>query len=302
MNLGELRHAPHTVGLLALLSLGACTNEPPIHTCEVQEDCPASLSCLQGLCEAMTLPNVELLNPEDGKVYPWMDDGTAHTEILVISASDLILRPKDESSDRILGEGYLVVFVDEVEVATIDTGDLSGGVQVEITFEDTPGVHRLRVQARLNDGTDYDNQGGSVRTLIWVDDGLQHVALRRPWPGDAFSLETQLVDVEVAVMGNAITIGPPSSGAQHANIYYDSEPFDMCIMDPLCFYDFNGLVPSNDDAFGPLYLPESEEGPVSLTAMVMNFDHLAYTYTDEMGMERYVYSSIEILRTDDVEP
>jgi hypothetical protein len=299
MKLGELRHTSHIVGLLALFSLAACTNETPVHTCEVQEDCPASLSCLQGICEAMTLPDVQILNPEDGRIYMWKDDGTAHTETLSIAASDLISSPKAESSERVVGEGYLVVFVDEIEVATIDTGDFSGGVQMEITFEDSPGVHRLRVQARLNDGTDYDNQGGSARTLIWVDDGLEHVALRRPWPGDAFSLESQLIEAEVAVMdGGAITIGSPSSGNQNVKVYYDEEPFDMCLMEPVCSNDYNGIVPSNEDEFGPVLLPASGAGPVTLTALVHNFDHIPYTYTDEMGMERYVYSSIEILRTD----
>jgi hypothetical protein len=301
MNLGELRHASHTVGLLALLALGTCTNEVPVHTCVVQEDCPASLSCLQGICEASTLPNVELLSPEDGMVYAWMDDGTVHTEILNIAATDLILRPKAESSERVLGEGYLVVFVDEIEVATIDSGDLGGGVQIEITFEDSPGVHRLRVQARLNDGTDYDNLEGSARTLIWVDDGLEHVALRRPWPGDAFSLEQQLVEIEVAVMdGSAITLAPPGSGEQHVKIYEDAEPFELCVTDPMCLYPYIAIVPSSDDEFGPALLHESDAGTASLTAVVMNDDHTPYTYTDGMGMERYVYSSIEILRTDEV--
>jgi hypothetical protein len=295
----ELRHTSWILGSIAALLLAACTDEPEIHTCVVQDDCPAALSCLQQVCEAITLPSVQILNPEDGLVYPWMNDGSVHTETLSISATDLTLRPKAESSERVLGEGYLVVFVDEVEVATIDTGDLGGGVQMEISFEDSPGVHRLRVQARLHDGSDYDNLEGSARHLVWVDDGLEHVALRVPWPGEAFTLEEQLIDGEVAVMGGgAIMIGPSSTGLQHTFIYYDAEPFDMCLMDQLCFLDYEGIVPSEDDEFGPVLLSESDAGTFSMTATVVNFDHTFYMYTDEMGMQRYVHSSIEIERTD----
>lgn len=284
--------------MLALLVLGGCTAETEIQTCTVQADCPAALSCLQGVCETITLPQVEILSPEDGKPYPWMGDGSVHTETLSITASDLILRPLAESSERVLGEGHLVVFVDEVEVATIDAGDPNGSLQVEITFADSPGVHRVRVQARLNDGTDYDNPGGSARNLIWVDDGHEHVALRVPWPGDEFSLEQQLVDVEVAVLSGAITIGPPSSGQHNAMIYHDALPFDMCITDPLCLSSYNGFVPNDNDEFGPVLLPESGGGTETLTALVNNSDHTVYTYVDGMGMEQVVYSSIEIVRTD----
>lgn len=299
MHLSELRHASWTTGLLAVLSLAACTNESEVHTCVVQEDCPASLSCLQQVCEEITLPRVEILSPEDGLIYPWKDDGTAHTEVISISATDLILRPKAESSERVLGEGHLVVFVDEVEVATIDSGELSGGVAVEVTVEDSPGVHRLRVQARLNDGTDYDNREGSARNLIWVDDGLEHAALRVPWPGDAFSLEQQLIDAEVDVLsGGAITIGSSSTGQQHVHVFYDAEPFDLCIMDPLCLVSYVGDVPNDGDEFGPVLLLESDVGQDSLTVLVTNADHTPYTYTDGLGMERFVHSSIEIVRTD----
>lgn len=284
--------------MLALLVLGGCTTETEVQTCAVQADCPASLSCLQGVCEAIPLPQVEILSPEDGMIYPWMDDGSVHTETLNIRASDLVLRSMAESSERVLGEGHLVVFVDEVEVATIDAGDAAGGLQLEVTFADSPGVHRVRVQARLNDGTDYDHPDGSARNLIWVDDGHEHVALRVPWPGDTFSLEEQLVDVEVAVMNGAITIGPPSSGQQNAKVYHDALPFDMCLTDPGCLNSCNGIVPSDDDEFGPLLLPESDGGTETLTALVNNSDYTVYTYVDEMGMEQVVYSSIEILRSD----
>lgn len=290
-----------TFGLLALLSLGACTTEPEVHTCEVQEDCPASTFCLQQVCETTPLPSVHINNPEDEIPYPWKNDGTAHTVMLDIVASNLTLRPLAESSERVVGEGHLVVFVDEVEVATIESGDVQGGVQMEITVEDTPGAHRLRVQARLNDGSDYDNEDGSARNIMWVDDGLQHVALREPWPGDEFSLEAQTFNAEIAVLGDEIAIGPPTSGLQHVNVYVDAdEPFEDCIVEPTCFFDYEGIVPADDDPFGPVYMPESAAGPATLTVVVMNSDHTLYTYMDEMGMERSVYSSIQIERTDEV--
>ncbi|KIG14434.1 hypothetical protein DB30_06777 [Enhygromyxa salina] len=301
MRNGQLRRASWTAGWLALVSLGACTSDPEVHTCVVQEDCPASLSCLQQVCESIALPQVTLLNPEDDQVYPWNGDGSAHTELLTIVAADLVLRPKAESSARVVGDGYLVVFVDEVEVATIDSGDLQAGVQVEVSFDDTPGVHRLRVQARLNDGTDYDNGEGSARSLLWVDDGREHVALRQPWPGDAFSLDSQLIDAEVVAMpGGAVTIAPPSTEQQIGHVHYDAEPFDLCLMEPQCVVGYNGVVPSNEDAFGPVLLPRSEAGMVALTVLVTHHYHTPYFYDDEMGIERQVYSSIQIERTDTV--
>jgi hypothetical protein len=300
MNLSDVRHASWTVGLLALLSLAACgPEESVIHTCVVQADCPASLSCLQQVCESVTLPNVQILSPEDGLTLPWMDDGAEHIATLSITATDLILRPLAESNEKVIGEGHLVVFVDEVEVATIDEGDLSGGVALEIAIADTPGVHRLRVQARLNDGSVYDNLEGSDRKLMWVDDGLEHVALRTPWPGDAFPLESLLINAEVAVMGDsAITIGPPASGNKHVHVFYDEgEPFTDCITNQICFLSYEGLVPSDSDEFGPVAFPPAAAGMARLTAIVMNADHTAYTYTDGMGTEQYVYSSFTIERS-----
>jgi hypothetical protein len=298
MHVASLRFAAWTIASLALLSLEACANEEVVHTCVVQEDCPASLSCLQQVCESITLPHVQVRNPEDGLIYPWNNDGMGHTQIVDIRASDLVLRPLAESSERVLGEGHLVVFVDEVEVATIDSGDLSEGVQVEITIDDTPGVHRLRVQARLNDGTDYDNREGSVRNLMWVDDGRPHVALRLPWPGDAFSHDEQIIDGDVAAIGDGISIGS-NSGQQHTFIFYDSEPFDECLMNRVCFLSYVGVVPNDEDPYGPIWLEESAANTGTLTVQVMNFDHTPYMYTDEMGMQQRVHSSIEIVRTDD---
>jgi hypothetical protein len=296
----SLRCASWTLGLLALLSIGACTSDPEIHTCVVQEDCPASLFCLQQVCESTPLPSVRIVFPEDSTLYPWKNDGTAHSEMLMVQATDLTLRPQSESSERIVGEGYLVVFVDEVEVATIEDGDLASGVWMDITFEDSPGVHRLRVQARLNDGTDYDNREGAARSLIWVDDGLQHVAFRRPWPGDVFPLEEQAIEAEVAVMGGAIEIGPPESGLLHGKVYYDAEPFDECLMNPSCYVDYRGIVPSDDDEFGPVFLPRADAaGTVDLTVAVSTAYHEIHMYEDGMGMERTVYSSIQIERSDD---
>jgi hypothetical protein len=292
------RFAAWTIGSLALLSLGACTTEEVDHTCAVQEDCPASLYCLQQVCQSIALPHVQIFNPEDGLPRPWKNDGTPHTELLVIAATDLVLRPLAESSERVVGEGHLVVFVDEVEVATIDTGDVSEGVQIQIEVDDIPGVHRVRVQARLNDGTPYDNPEGSDRHLMWVDDGRPHVALRDPWPGDRFSLEGQLIDGDVAVFGGDISIGPPASGEQHTFIFHDAEPFDECIMNPVCASSYVGVVPNDQDPFGPILLEASGAGVATMTVLVVNADHTPYTYTDEMGMPQYVYSSIEILRTD----
>ena len=277
------------------IPLAAClTNDPDptlggVYACVDDSECPESLSCLQKVCEAVELPEIQIANPEENRAYPF---GSQHTEILNVSGGNLTLRGLAASSEAVPGEGHLVVFVDEMQVAVIDSGDITAGVQMMIEIPDTPGVHRIRVQARLNDGTDYDNASGQARRLVWVDNGRQHVALRKPWPGDVFGLESQTIEAEVAVFGG-ITIGPPMTGSEHVHVYYDA-PFPMCLSQPLCEADRNGVVPSNDDQFGPVLLPASGAGPVSLTALVAHFDHI--TYEDDLGEP--VFSSIMILRSD----
>jgi hypothetical protein len=287
--------------LLSVVCLSGClTNVPDpelggVYACVTQEDCPATLSCLQQTCEAIELPNVQILSPEDNSAFPF---GEAHALVLSISATNLVLRPLAETNDAVPGEGHLVVFVDEVEVAKVDSGDLTGGVQMEIAVEDTPGVHRLRVQARLNDGTKYDNAEAEARNLIWVDDGREHVALRKPWPGDTFTVDSQLIDAEVAVMDDStITIGPPNTGVQHVHVFYNEtlESFPDCIADNLCFQAYEGIVPSNDSTFGPVLLPAAGAGSVSMVAVVMDFEHFIFL---ENGTDP-IFSAIDILRSND---
>lgn len=304
--------------LLSLVGLSGClTNTPDpglggVYVCAAQEDCPAGLSCLQQVCEAIELPHIEILNPEDGFAYDFAL-AADHPEFLSISAINFTLRPLAESNDKVPGEGHLVVFVDGEEVTKVDSGDLSGGVQVPITIPNVPGVHRIHVQARLNDGTNYDNDDAVARTMIWVDDGRKHVAIRLPWPGDTFPLDEQLINAEVAVFDpsptNKITIGPPNTGVQHVHMFYD-ESFPECIETPMCFVSYEGIVPSDEDDFGPVLLPSAGAGPVSLTAVVMVFDHTLYEYPDPLFVPDPgdpdapapnipIFSSIEIQRTND---
>lgn len=307
-------------GLLFSLGLSGClTNVPEpdiggVYACVVEEDCPAPLSCLQQVCEALELPHVEILNPEDGKPYNLKAEGTGpHEEFLSISATNFKLRPLAESQEAIPGEGHLVVFVDDQEVAKVDSGELSGGVQVPITFANVGGVHRISVQARLNNGTNYDNPDARARTMIWVNDGKKHVAFRLPWPGDSFPVDEQLINAEVAVFDpaptNKLTIGPPNTGKQHVHVFYD-ESFPLCIDTPACVVSYEGIVPSDMDDFGPVLLPSSGVGKVSLTAVVMISDHTIYRYPDPLwvpdpempdGMAPLIpiFSSIDIMRTED---
>ncbi|PRQ02395.1 hypothetical protein ENSA5_23220 [Enhygromyxa salina] len=282
----------------ALFIAGCLTNVPDpalgsTYACVDDSDCPGTQTCLQQVCEAVELPVVKIVNPEDEKPYTYTDGAAPHAEVLNLAATNLVLRELSESSEAVAGEGHLVVFVDEIEVALIDSGDLSGGVQVPIEIPDVPGVHRIRVQARLNDGTDYDNETARARNLVWVDDKRIHVALRSPWPGESFSLESQPVQATVAVLGD-VSIGPPSTGLEHVHVHY-GDSFPACLDDPLCVVGYVGIVPSNDDEFGPVFLPKSAAGMVTLTALIKNSDHT--TYLDDM--EEPVWSEIQILRTND---
>lgn len=266
---------------LACFSLGllsAClTNEPDpdasgIYACVGTEDCPGEQACLQGVCEAVALPVVTISSPEDLEALPF---GTEHQEVLSLTGANLTLRPLSESSEAIPGEGHIVVFVDEVEVLVIDSGNLGAGIQEFIDIPDTPGVHYIRAQARLNDGSDYDNPEGSGRNLVWVDDGREHVALRRPWLRERFGLDEQSIEVEIEVLGG-MTVGPPSdTEAIHAHIYYD-QTLPECLDMPLCEAGYNGVVPSNAGEFGPIPIPASEPGPATISASLAESGHTVY--------------------------
>ena len=289
---------PVALALVVAGSLAGClTNVPDpaqggIYACESDEDCPGGQSCLQQVCEATELPTLKIINPEDEKPIPYVGDGVPHVEILTVNATNMVLRPLAQSNEAVPGEGHLVVFIDEEEIAIIDSGDLTGGVQLEISIPDVPGVHRIRVQARLNDGTNYDNEGAQARNLLWIDDGQIHVALRDPWPGETFTLEAQGIDARVAVLGD-IGIGPPMTGLEHVHVYYD-EVFPGCLDMPLCQAGYAGVVPSDDDEFGPVFLPDSAAGTFKLTALIAESNHT--TFLDENEMP--VFSEIEILRSD----
>jgi hypothetical protein len=292
------------IGLALSVLSGCLTNVPDpelggVYACAVQEDCPETLSCLQQVCEAIELPQVNVFNPEDGKKYPFVEGGTV-TEIISVSATNLVIRGLSESAEGVPGEGHIVIFIDEVEAGVIDSGNLSSGVQMEIEIPNTPGVHRIRAQARLNNGIDYDNETAAARRLVWVDNGRKHIALRKPWPGDEFTVEDLLIDAEVALLDpmDQIVIGPPNTGNFHVHVFYD-ESFPACVTDNACQARYNGIVPNDEtddtNQFGPVLLPASGAGEVELTAQVMDSEHFAYF--DELGEP--VYSSITILRTDD---
>jgi hypothetical protein len=276
---------------------GCLTNVPDpalggVYACEVQEDCPESLSCLQKVCEAAELPIITIVNPEEQQPYPF---GTVHDEFLNISGVNFVLRPLAESNDAVPGEGHIVVFLDGEEIATVDNGDLTGGVGMPISIPDTPGAHRIHAQARFNDGTNYDNEGAVARRLVWVDNGRKHVALRSPWPGDSFPVDAFALQAEVAVFDplGIVEIGPPMTGKQHVHVYYN-KTFPDCFLEPICYMDYEGVVPSDDSVFGPVFLPSAGAGPAVLTATIMEADHSIYY--DEM--DQPVFSEIPVLRTN----
>jgi hypothetical protein len=282
--------------VLSCVSLAGClTNAPDptlggVYACSEDIDCPEGLFCLTKVCEVGELPVVQILNPEREEKYPF---GNANSDILSVSGENLILRSLSASKDAVLGEGHLVVMVDGVEVATLDEGDLSAGVLAPIQIPDAPGVHRISVQVRFNDGTNYDNETAQARRIVWVDDGREHVALRKPWPGDVYGLESQVIEAEVVTLG--IKIGPPETMDEHVHVYYDAS-FPGCFLEPICEVGYNGVVPSDADAFGPVLLPDSAAGDATLTAVVAQFDHTSYE--DDMG-ERVFSQPVKIVRRKD---
>jgi hypothetical protein len=298
-----------------VLSMGCFTAEldpdrSGAFTCTEDADCPEALACLNALCErSEVLPLLEIRLPEViQQSFPDAAGSPVHDGVLdIIVAGNFNLVAQSESDEHESGSGHIAVFLDQDEIAVIEAGALSGGIAISPPFDPVPGPHRLAVQARRNDGLDYDNESAMTTRLFFVDDGEPHVAISSPWPGTEFGLEAEQIDVEVAAIN--FDIAPPGGDLEqqnrrgHVHIYYDAD-FPECAEDSLCdngYFIVSDANPSDGRlATGRGTIPDSAAGVARITAVLRHINHLPYRHPfnepENPSTPGVIFNEVEISR------
>jgi len=310
-----------------LVSLGGCYGaqlDPSlsgVFACdEGEQPCPEGQACVNGRCASTeVLPTVSILNPEEGKalttlateVGPLGPDIAPIDVVLSFQGNNLELGPAG-SGDHVFGQGHLAVFVDGEEEAVIDSGSITDLNQLTISVGPRPGPHRIAVQARRNDGIDYDNPEALATRLIWLENvataGTRpQVAIRYPWPGQAFDLQDQSLEVQVMTLNfdlqNSVDGGGQTERTGHAHVYY-AISFPECSRDEVCDQSYLGVAgtPVDGEAFSraPLQLPTSGEQSTTLTTVLRNIDHSIYRFpfgcVEDSPLCVLTFDEIEIIR------
>lgn len=269
--------------------------------CEADDDCEGEDFCVNQRCEA-ELQTVEIRNPEDEDTFDVMAgplDMPREIPVTIAGSLELVAA----GGDHVSGEGHVAVFVDGMEIAPVTSGPFSAGIVVPIQVTNRPGPHRVAIQARRNDGADYDNPGARATRLFWIDDGTPQVAIKSPWPNTTFGLESEAITYQVTSL--RVMLVPPMAEGMidptrgHTHIYYD-ETFPACLMDPMCDPNYIAIGEArNQDLMATI--PGSAEASATLTAVLRNVDHTLYRFDpDDDGPleERPILDTITILREE----
>jgi hypothetical protein len=271
-----------------------------VFPCDTADDCPSGQSCVIGSCFEGDPPTVTIVRPEDEQPFLWESDVATTMVMVSISGSDFDLVDESDSEPE-FGQGYVVLFVDDTEAAKITTGNLSAGVSVVVNVNNTPGVHRLRAEARFSDGRTYDNLSATSRRLYWLDDGFPHVGFKSPFPNDAFALPEHETLFTLAVLNFVLLpqfATPTQEASGHAHLLYNKS-FPACGDDPTCVGDYTNVL---DPEQGPtsnanvtVTLPAAVEGaPTTLSLLLARPDHSHFTDANDSS----VWDTIPIQRRD----
>lgn len=267
---------------------------PPsgVFACIDDGDCPAGQVCAFDRCEAGDLPRLEIRAPEAKAVVSTIEPGDTPppTVTVPITIGGGMLELVEAGTVSRVGEGIVEVYVDDdaMPQRVLTTGSLVAGIATEIEMDNTPGAHRVRAVASLSDGRSYEGSDADVTTLVWIDDGLPHVALAQPTPGSGFGLGVVSLTVEVTTlhfdMVQAATLELPGN-VGHAHVHYD-ESFPACVDDSVCDNRYIGIVaPTQGGAFDTVpiqvTLPASGEGTFSLTAVLRHSNHSVFLGEDD---------------------
>jgi len=294
----------------ASITLGGCLEtrvdeaEPGTFACEDASECRPGDSCILGICEAGAPPQLEIRFPEAFDSIA-MDTGSGPVPMSIsVGGQNLELEEPHGSAEGDAGKGYVELFVDDERVALLTAGNLVSGVVTEVMLDDTPGAHRITAMARTLSGERYDNVDSVGTRLVWVDDGMPHVAIVSPWPGQELGLEQTDVDVEIAAINFEFL--PPqveSTGNYgHAHLHYD-DSFPSCSDDPACDCCYLAVAaPKLDDVdAGParrvttrVTLPPSAAGGATVSAVLRQTFHAPFEDSDQ----NTVHDSVAIIRKD----
>ena len=252
-----------------------------VFPCERTAECPPMQTCVMATCWAETPPRISIVSPEQEVAFPLT--AQPFIEVVVkIDGSDLELVESRDDPFVEFGKGSIAVLVDGDEQEVLTSGDLEGGITLQVQVDAVAGPHRIRAVARNSAGVRYDNAEAEGRRLFWIDDGAPHVAFFNPFPGDTFPLEAEEIAVGVAALN--FTLARPDGDVTeperigHAHVHYD-ERFPECTFDPVCDGDQLGMVaPSSPSSIAEstVGLPPSAAGEASLAAVLRNGDHFAY--------------------------
>lgn len=282
---------------------------------QAADDCPSGLTCVNGACEKEDqLPVVVVTNPEDEELFVTnapdvpMGPMAPPFELEVRIQGELELVAANSGAEHVFGQGHVVVYIDEVEQAVIDSGDISTPTAVTVEVDNQAGPHRITALAMRNDGEPYDNADATGGRLIWVESELiegvrPFVAIKSPWPGSTVPLETTSVDVEIATL-NFTMVAPGQGEVEeqgHAHIYYD-KAFPDCLADDDCDKDY--IAVAGDPPTVTASLPESSAQSIDLTAVLRQVGHDQYRFPFgcdpiiDGGLCQPVFDTIEINRAD----
>ncbi|MEM6993423.1 MAG: hypothetical protein AAF721_23115 [Myxococcota bacterium] len=271
--------------------------------------CPENQTCSLGRCRAdERLARIAIDGPPDGGSAPFAPDaGATHQTTLQLSVDgEFELVDPTTNREHVFGQGHIVVAIDGMELTPITSGVLSGGREITIQIPNVVGAHRLSAELRRNDGERYDHEEGVARNLFWLADGTPRVAVTNPWPGEAFSLEEQAIDVEVGVIDFEITPGgaAPELRRGHAHVHYD-DPFPECPeRDDGCDGGYIVIADTPRDNVGNFGQPgesniaelpvESSPRDVEITAILRHVDHGPYRLPDMAdGMDGFMFPPLE---------
>lgn len=276
-----------------------------VFPCEASDDCPSSQACMLQKCRIEPAPEVLVLAPEAEAAIPIQGMGDVSV-VITIGGANLDLVDPGSDLDADFGKGTVVVLVDDEEVAVLSSGEIATGVTFEVMVPPVPGAHRIRAVGRTSDGFIYDNDEAEGRRLFWLDDGLPHVGMVDPFPGDVFPLEATGFDVTVAAINFAFDVPTPGAtpgneAKGHAHVHYD-EVFPACTFEPICDNGYAGVLAPDGPATSvtsQVMLPASAAGPATLTSVLRKVNHLKYLYPDQDGVP--IWEDITIARAD-IEP
>jgi len=302
------RWYPIPMSLAFAATLGCFTSEldpdaDGVFACSIDADCPDDQVCAGSVCT--TPANVVVVNvtsPEPNQVFT---AAQFPAPLLAIRLSSTIELTVPGSPVR-PGSGFLRLVVDG-QVRDLTRGNVGSGLVETFTIEDTPGAHRIALQAFDSTGRLYPNPEATFRTLFWLDDGAPHVAFIDPWPGQTFSTQATTLTPTVHALNFELREPQPvrRDGEGHAHLHYEAT-FPECVDDPVCDVDYFSLIdtPLSDVGSEQISVARSSRGTLpavtmtgtdTLSAILRHHDHSVYIHPDDEG-GHIVVDTIDIVR------